>query len=217
MTNRLLWNHLYRKLAMRRFPGCRIDRDSFIDSDSTLGEYCRLYEGAQVKNSSIGRCTYVSSGRVSNASLGSFCSVGPRTLVGGLGIHPTDWVSSHPLFYSVRGQVGICFCEKNHVDELPRTTIGSDVWIGAGAIVLDGVDIGHGAIVAAGAVVRESVPPYAIVGGVPAKVIRYRFNDQIIRRLLHVQWWTLPMDVLREHASLFRNSDPSMLLDQLTE
>lgn len=200
---------------MRRFPGIRIDKNTYIDAASSLGAYCRLYEGASVKGSSLGRCTYVSDAKVSHCDVGAFCSIGPRTLVGGLGVHPTQWVSTHPLFYSNRGQVGISFCDRSHLDEVPRTRVGHDVWIGAGAVVLDGVEIGHGAIVAAGAVVKEDVPAYAIVGGVPARVIRFRHPPEVVQRLLNAAWWDLPLETLKTHAALFRSADVSALLEQL--
>jgi acetyltransferase-like isoleucine patch superfamily enzyme len=214
--NWLLWNLWHRRVLMRQFPGTRIDRGAYIDPASHLGDYCRLYEGAVVKNSRIGRCSYLSAARVSNCDVGSFCSIGPQTLIGGLGVHPTQWASSHPLFYSNRGQVGLTFCDRAHLDELPRTTIGHDVWIGAGAIVLDGVSVGDGAVIAAGAVVRSDVPPYAVVGGVPAKLLRRRFPEPIVERFLAAAWWNLPLDTLRDCAPLFRSADPEPLLERLS-
>jgi virginiamycin A acetyltransferase len=73
--------------------------------------------------------------------------------------------------------------------EYKRITIGNDVWIGARAVILDGITIGDGAIVGACAVVTKDVPPYAVVAGVPARVIRYRFSEKKIRTLLELQWW----------------------------
>jgi acetyltransferase-like isoleucine patch superfamily enzyme len=125
-------------------------------------------------------------------------------IVGGLGAHPTNWLSTHPAFYSLRRQSGVTFVQENHFDELRPVTIGSDVWIGARTLVLDGISVGDGAVIAAGAVVTRDVPPYAVVGGVPARPIRYRFDDAVIAELLDWRWWELPDNVLREFAVRFR-------------
>lgn len=94
-------------------------------------------------------------------------------------------------------------------------TVGNDVWIGAGAMVLDGVKIGDGAIVAAGAVVTTDVAPYAVVGGVPARFIRSRFDEPSIRVLLDVRWWDWSMNKIRAAADLFRLSGDSAVRDLL--
>jgi len=176
-----------------------------IDELSIVGIYCKLYSKSRLYNSKIGDFTYLASeASVANCDVGKFCSIGPQAIVGGLGRHPTDWVSTHPVFYSILGQVNITFADTNYYDELPRTTVGNDVWIGARAIVLDGVSIGDGAIVAAGAVVSRDVAPYAIVGGVPARLIRYRFDDHIVEKLLDLKWWDWPIKKLMNSAHLFR-------------
>jgi len=97
----------------------------------------------------------------------------------------------------------VTFCTDSIFEELKRTQIGNDVWIGARAIVLDGISIGDGAVIAAGAVVTKDVPPYAIVGGVPAKLIRYRFEDDVIQELLKWKWWDLSLDDLQKNAPQF--------------
>lgn len=170
--------------------GARVDWTSFADDASTISAYCRLYRHARVVGSHIGNYTYISEHSVvSWSDVGKFCSIGPRCLVGGLGRHPTKWISTHPLFYSTRRQVELSFVSSNLFDELPRTTIGNDVWLGARSIVLDGVNVGDGAIVAAGAVVSRDVEPYAIVGGVPAKLIRHRFPADARSALTTLRWW----------------------------
>jgi acetyltransferase-like isoleucine patch superfamily enzyme len=135
--------------------------------------------------------------RITRANIGAFCSIGPEVIIGGLGTHPTNFVSTHPVFYSRLCQSGITFSSENLVEELKSVTVGNDVWIGARALILDGVTIGDGAIIAAGAVVTTDVPPYAIVGGVPAKIIRYRFSEDIISILLEWKWWELSEEILK--------------------
>lgn len=104
------------------------------------------------------------------------------------------------------------FSDKNYFEEIKVTHIGNDVWVGANAIVLDGVSIGNGVIVAAGAVVTNSVPDYAIVGGIPARVLRMRFCEEDIERLNELQWWNLSISELIRIAPLMRMNNVQMLL-----
>ena len=85
--------------------------------------------------------------------------------------------------------------------------IGSDVWIGSHVIVMGGVTIGDGAVVAAGSIVTKDVPPFAIVGGVPAKIIKFRFPSETIKRLLEIRWWDLPDEEITKHIDLFHTPD----------
>lgn len=118
----------------------------------------------------------------------------------------------HIQIFSTAKQAGFTYVKKNCFDENVVVDkeghvveIGNDVWIGSGALLLPGVHIGDGAIIAAGAVVTKDVEPYAIVGGVPAKIIRKRFNDEQIKYLLELKWWDKPEEWVRSHADYFRN------------
>jgi acetyltransferase-like isoleucine patch superfamily enzyme len=157
---------------------------------ATFGKSVSLYEKVQLKNVRIEDYSYVAYGSfIQNAVIGKFCSIGPDCKIG-LGKHPISaFVSSHPMFYSTLKQSQIKLGDSQLFNEYEEIKIGNDVWIGANVIIIDGVKIGDGAMIAAGAVVSNNVEPYAIVGGVPAKHIKYRFGKQQIEWLLKFEWW----------------------------
>lgn len=147
----------------------------------------RLVVGPDV---TIGDYTYVNEdSSIDSGTIGKFCSIAARVSIGPFE-HPTRWFSTHPATYGEPGW-GLLREPKAASTKLPPM-IGSDVWIGRSAFVLRGVSVGHGAIIGAGAVVTRDVPPYAIVVGVPAKVVAFRFAPEIIERLLRLRWWDDP-------------------------
>lgn len=180
---------------------------AYVDSTSVLAGNNKLGKGTHVHGSKIGRHTYVVNARIVRSDIGSFCSIGPEVNIGGLGSHPAKWISTHPVFYSTIKQSGKTFANKDLFGELKNNRIGSDVWIGARSLILDGIQIGSGAIVAAGSIVTKDIPPYAIVGGVPATIIKYRFSADVISSLLDWQWWLLSDEVLAHLATLFCETD----------
>lgn len=152
-------------------------------------EHVVINSDTVMDTATVGRFSYIGArGQLSRVEIGSFCSIGPE-LICGYGDHPADFVSTHPVFFSLGKQSGVTFARESLFAERKQIVVGHDVWIGARVFMRDGVKIGHGAIVAAGSVVIKDVPAYAIVGGVPAKVIKYRFSDEEIARLLALAWW----------------------------
>jgi acetyltransferase-like isoleucine patch superfamily enzyme len=194
--------HLWRNPTLSIRPGVR------IGAGCSFGPGVFLGNGTMLSCSKVGRYTTIGGhGFFRSATIGAFCSVGPEVQAG-LGIHPTQFVSTSPIFYSPsHAAFEVSFAAQQCFQENAPVVIGNDVWIGARALILDGVVVGDGAIIAAGAVVAKNVEPYAIVGGVPAKPIRKRFSDQQIQELLQTRWWDRPDDWLRENASRFRDVD----------
>jgi acetyltransferase-like isoleucine patch superfamily enzyme len=142
---------------------------------------------------------------MSNTKVGKFCSIGPNVLCVPEK-HPSNtFVSTHPIFFSTLKQTQITFADKNYYQEVEAVKIGNDVWVGANAIILGGLEIGDGAIIAAGAVVTKNILPYAIVGGAPAKLIRYRFHKNEIDFLSKLKWWDKDIDWLKNNYKLFHD------------
>ena len=170
---------------------------------STFGYRVKLNYPYKIEYTSVDDFTYISeNATISYATIGKFCSIGPN-LVCGRGIHPTNGISTSPMFYSDRKQNGVAFVNKPKIEERIPIVIGSDVFIGVNVTILDGTKVGHGAVLAAGAVVTQDVPPYAIVGGVPTKIIKYRFDEEIISRLLRSEWWNIPSIYKKVESNFF--------------
>jgi acetyltransferase-like isoleucine patch superfamily enzyme len=180
-----------------------------------FGRFNTIHKFVRLKNVSMGDLSYIANGaRVQNATMGKFCSIGPNCKIG-LGAHPSRrFVSTHPSFYSTHPETSITFVNSDHFIDHAPINIGNDVWVGESAIVLDGVTISDGVIVGAGAVVTKDVPPYAVVVGVPAKIVRYRFDEPEIAMLLRSRWWDNDLDWVRQNASLF--TDIELLRPQLS-
>ena len=177
-------------------------------------EHVVINAGTNIDYATLGRYSYVGqNGRVSRVEIGSFCSIGSDVICGA-GEHPVDYVSTHPVFFSLECQSGVTFAANSFFVERASISIGNDVWIGTRAFIRDGVKVGHGAIVAAGSVVVDDVPDYAIVGGVPARVIKYRFDPVIVRKLLNIRWWTWDEPKLKEAQSLFASNDLKSFVDK---
>ncbi len=206
MVKKLVWLLFRKPYLQHKYAGFSAHYDAYVDSKCSLSRWNVLGKGTRLYNSTLGQCTYVAGSVIANCDIGAFCSIGPQCLIGGLGKHPTNLISTHPAFYSSKRIAGVSFVSEDHFEQLPRTAIGNDVWIGARAIVLDGVTIGNGAIVAAGSIVVKNVPPYALVGGVPARVIKNRFSPEQTRRLQELKWWDWPIQEIERAAPLFRNS-----------
>lgn len=184
---RYIWYKLIKKIC-----GTGI-RNSLIGYDS------KVEAGSIFINSTMNRhsfCGYDCF--INNCEIGSFVSIADRVSVG-RGIHPIDWVSTSPVFYNNRDSVKTKYSRYER-KPLPKTVIGNDVWIGDGVMIKAGVRIGNGAVIGMGSVVTRDVPSYTIVAGVPAKLIRRRFADNIAEALDKSEWWNLSSEKLEKAA-----------------
>ena len=137
---------------------------------------------------------FAKNAQVANTTIGKFCSIGPNFCCG-LGLHPTNGISTHPIFY--RGQQ----------EEHKHVSIGNDVFIGANVTVLDGVTIGDGAVIGAGSVVSKDIPPYAIAVGCPIEIKRYRLTEKQIAAIHRIQWWNWDDNRLNDVREMFNDID----------
>jgi len=189
------------------------NRDKFLKigymssaTNCKFSMYNTIYNEVSLNEVTLGDFTYIAGNTsISRTIIGKFCSIGPNCKIG-LGKHPTkDFVSTHPIFFSTLKQAQITFADKNYFEEFAYIEIGNDVWLGANVIVVDGIKIGDGAIVAAGSVVTKDIPPYAIVGGVPAKIIKFRFEKEEIEKLLKIKWWDMDIEYIKDNFKKFHD------------
>lgn len=196
---------LYPRLYFIERNGAEIGQLITNIARSEVSSKANISGPAQIGNCVIGDFTYISSNAVINlTTIGKFCSIGPN-LFCGFGIHPTNGLSTSPAFYSKNKQCGISFSSENKIVENLPITIGNDVFIGMNVTILDGVTIGDGAVIGAGAIVSKDIPPYAIAVGSPIRIIRYRFDDPTINKLLKIKWWDFPETQLSEVEKHFFN------------
>lgn len=182
-------------------------RFALVNINCVLSPNSRVGMKSRLNNVSLGDFSYVGKDCViHNTTIGKFCSVSDCCTIG-LPEHPTSFLSTSPIFTSPKNAVRRKWVDKHFFKSEVNVTIGNDVWIGYGVLIPRNIAIGDGAIVAAGAVVTKDVPPYAIVGGVPAKVIKYRFPEDKIEKLMDLKWWNKPVEEIKSHIDLFTQPD----------
>lgn len=178
-----------------------------ISDRSQIEAYYRedvIFFGVPVGRMSYGYARFGRETLAGIASIGRFCSIANGVQVSGVH-HPLTWVSTHPFLYRpdrryVEKRLKL---EKSVQDRNRKVVIGNDVWIGQRVLILRGVTVGDGAVIAAGSVVHRDVPAYSIVGGVPAKLIRERFDGELIRALKLIRWWNWTDEEIRERIDFF--------------
>lgn len=209
--------HLKRKNRSKAIMGKHVilNANTFFEGNNRLASKTRII------NASIGFGSYIGEDTdLTNTKVGRYSCIGPRVKVI-RGEHPLDMVSIHPAFYSTRKQAGFSyvsvdiFDEYRFVDEHKKYSveIGNDVWIGADSRIVEGHKVGDGAVILAGALVTSDVPPYTVVGGVPARFIKQRFDDSTITWLLSLRWWDHNEKWLQAKSRYF--SSPELLMENL--
>ena len=178
------------------FWWCPKIRKAFVLYNSPLEKNSRKWRKAGIIGDYTGLMPGVSI-RDKKTRIGKFCAIASDVMIG-TGMHPTNYLTMKTFTYKPMGYWTIP--EENRVKFINHkpVVIGNDVWIGTRAIIMDGIKIGNGAVVGAGAVVTRDVPPFAIVGGVPAKIIRYRFDEKTIQRIENLRWWDFPPEILKK-------------------
>ncbi len=204
-------NPLWQRIKYRAYIKSGVFIDPYVDiENSVLGKNVGLVSYSQVINSVIGDYSYVGkNSRVAEAVLGKFCSISWNVTIGATN-HPHGIVTTHSFPYDPRHG----FVEKMGPAG-GRVHIGHDVWLGCNCVIMPGVSIGHGAVIGAGAVVTGDIPPYAVAVGVPAATVKYRFDEETIERLLQIEWWNLPPQLIREKVSLFQKEVDGKILEEL--
>jgi acetyltransferase-like isoleucine patch superfamily enzyme len=189
----------------------------FNENQVTIGYNCSVYNSklgfkvflsnnSLISNSEIGNYSYVNANsNISKCTIGKFCSIASSVQIG-IGIHPTHLVSTHPAFYANNKDFET-FADKNHFEEYKKVIIGNDVWIGNGVTIMGGVCIGDGAVIAANAVVTKNVEPYSIAGGVPARHIKFRFDENFVKKISKIAWWNNSHEWFKENYMLFHNPE----------
>jgi virginiamycin A acetyltransferase len=199
------------RLVSLFIPEIKLLRDtdicfSYIKSSiktSLIDEFVEIIPPYKICDVKIEKGTYMAENSIiSITEIGKYCSIGPNFICG-WGIHPTDGLSTSPMFYSTQKQNGRTFSLSDKIEERKKIIIGNDVFIGANVTVLDGVVIGDGAVIGAGAVVSKDIPPYAIAVGCPIKIIKYRFPQDIIEKLLKIKWWNFEENELMDVEKYF--------------
>lgn len=182
----LLGLHNRRQTLQERYPQYRIGRGTY------------------------GNPTILSWNEGASLLIGNFCSIagGVKIFLGGE--HRPDWATTYPF--------NVLWPSASAIPGHPKTkgdvTIGSDVWIGAEAVILSGVKVGHGAVIGTRAVVAKNVPPYAVVVGNPSRIVKYRFEPAIVERLLNVAWWDRSDEFIENHLPYLLSTDICLFLDK---
>lgn len=200
----------------------RFLRNSKIDSQTLFEGNNSVGENTTITNCNIGEGTYVGKyNHFSAIKIGRYCSIG-SFIINTSGNHPTTkFASTHPAFFSKGNAAGFTFSTEQKFEEMIYAeknylvVIGNDVWIGDNVTIMSGVKIGDGAIIGANCLVNKDILPFSINVGVPSKVVRYRFTDEIIEELLLLKWWDKGFMWIKDNSIYF--SDVNTLIKKIKE
>lgn len=205
------------------YPGS-ILKNSEVQDDCIIGDFSRVYESKLNRNvrvdrnnfilhSELGDYTYTGQFSViMHSEIGKYCSISWGVTIGA-GEHDYNKITTHDFLYNKNYDINDDKVSYNRFEE--PLAIGNDVWIGTNATICRGVNIGDGAVIGANSVVTKDVPPYSIVVGVPAKVIKYRFDRDVIASLLDLKWWELPPEIIKEKFDIISSSNIENVINEL--
>jgi acetyltransferase-like isoleucine patch superfamily enzyme len=186
-------------------PTCRFDISSHV-VECEFEKHVVIFDNCKLFSSKIGAYSYIQmNGRIFHCTIGKFCSIASSVSIAP-GMHDMSRVTTHPSFYFFTSVLPKIFVTSNKLQLYKKVTIGHDVWIGEKVVILDGVTIGNGAVIASGAIVIKDVEPYEVVGGVPAKHIKYRFDKQTIEIIHDSQWWNYSDEWFEKNHELMLNT-----------
>jgi len=177
---------------------------ALIDNKSYVNRKAKINRQVKIFDSKIDSYSYVGShSEILCTDIGKFCSIATNCSIG-LATHSIKNISTSPIFTAKNNGTGCTWAKIDVFQESHRVTIGHDVWIGKNVIIMGGLNIGDGAIIGAGSIVTKDVPPFAIAVGLPAKIIKYRFDESIIEKLTELKWWNMSEDILKDNIDLFQ-------------
>ncbi len=177
--------------------------------EAEIGRHCEILQSSRLEYASLGDYSYLGENcEIADASIGRFTAIANCVRIGPPN-HPMDRPSQHRFTYCPEYYDGGAVRDRAFFESRrgARVTVGNDVWIGHGALLLPEITVGDGAVIAAGAVVSRDVPPYSIVGGVPARRIRDRFPPHVVESLSRIEWWLWPDDAIFNKLAGFQTND----------
>lgn len=182
----------------------KISNLSLVHENCCISRQAVVYMQARLSGVTLGDYSYIGRGTIiHNTSIGKFCSISDFCVIGLPG-HSLNTISTSSIFSGINNGTKSSWVSKNMPHIPVEVKIGNDVWIGYRAMIPSNITIGDGAVIAAGAVVVKDVPPYAVVGGVPAKVIKYRFTQDVINKLQELRFWEHPDEEIKKNLDLFQ-------------
>ncbi|MCH9612515.1 MAG: Virginiamycin A acetyltransferase [Chlamydiia bacterium] len=184
--------------------------NKLIDSPNIkVGDYTFYHDFVDPTRFESLNAGYFVKGEKVKLTIGKYCSLADGIqFISSLANHPIDGFSGYPFPWVLGEETGYEYVYPDKGD----TLVGNDVWIGAKATILPGVTIGDGAVIGAGAMVTKDVPPYTVVGGNPARLIRVRFPDGVVDQLLQLRWWDWPVEMVIRHSRAIAHGDMDELV-----
>ncbi len=202
------------KLA-KRFPNSHVYMGASVDEKSVISKYVVLFQNVILQNTTVAEHSYIQKNTtLLNTEVDRFCSIAQDVCIGPIN-HPINRVSTSPVFYDKNQPLPFFYVDHDRFqpDGVIPTIIEADVWIGQGAMIMPGVTVGVGAVIGAGAIVTKDVAAYSVTAGVPARHIKWRFNEPVRKGLIDSRWWTFDEERLVRLAPLF--NEPEAFLKKL--